>query len=272
MPKDPDDALRLEDWQAWSCPELSRLQPTELFSPDLAQQYSELHQDLWWRVTRLHGTILSLKELQGFPFSYLYAPQGMEFWHLVAENFFEMACLILHGLVGDKGRDVLTLPALKDRLFNSNGWHSVELRELFRRTIRQSPFDKATKAVRDRIETLRNSKIAHRLYDSESGCILNDPTRVSLDEIQQLFRATHSLFAALSFGSAFATLPGDFAPTRAAGESCLQQVLNAVLRDSYFVNQPKHRGQWWPSDREHMAEEELRVLNEMRKRVGLPEA
>ena len=98
---------------------------------------------------------------------------------------------------------------------------------------------------------------------------------VSLDELWRMFRAAHSLFGSLSFGSAYVTLIGDLMPSTVGGQptrTCLDEVLDAVLRQSYFVTQPERRAQWWAEDRKRKRPEVIQVMNDLRKRIGLPEA
>src|SRR5687767_3964757 len=95
----------LETWQACSHPDLANRRPEELFEPAFVERYHRLHQDLWWRIIRLHGTFYTLEQLKAFPFDQLYAPNQMEFWRLVIENFLDVGVLMLHGLVNDAGED-----------------------------------------------------------------------------------------------------------------------------------------------------------------------
>ncbi|MBK8266787.1 MAG: hypothetical protein IPK83_00115 [Planctomycetes bacterium] len=50
------------------------------------------------------------------------------------------------------------------------------------------------------------------------------------------------------------------------------RVLDSILKDNGFVNQPELRSQWWPADRRFMREEELKLMNELRARIGKPPA
>src|SRR5262249_32983641 len=80
------------------------------------------------------------------------------------------------------------------------------------------------------------------------------------------------LFGALSFGSAYATLAGDLMPCLIGGgpsRSCLDEVLDAGLRDSFFVEQPEHHRELWPLIREQSDKGGIEVMNAMRKRIGL---
>ena len=57
-----------------------------------------------------------------------------------------------------------------------------------------------------------------RVFDKESGGFYEELAGVSLDELHQLFDATHSMFGALSFGAAYDTLAGDLTPAAVGGK------------------------------------------------------
>lgn len=263
----------LEKWQAVSHRDLANRKPTELFPQDFAEAYQRLHNDLWYRMVRLHGTIYTLEQLKDFPFDHLYAPNGMEFWRLVRRNFLEMAIILLHGLISDTGPDVHTIRNFKDRIAKGP-WLDQHMHHLFTETFQEREFDHNTNVIAERVKEIRHNYIAHRLVDMHTALPKQELSGVKLQELRQLLDATHSLFSALSFGGAYATLAGDFMPGTVGGKprrTCLDEVLDAVLRDSYFVNEPE-RDQWWHEMRKRMSPEELELLNKYRKRVGLPEA
>lgn len=225
-------------------------------------------------MSRLHGTIHTLETLADFPFNYLYAPNHMEFWRLVGQNFVEMAIVLLHGLVNDEGRDTHTILKFKGEIATVN-WLDANMRELFIRTLRDRKFDSHVESVGHRIKQIRDQRIAHRLIDKQTGYLKDQLAGVSLRELRDLFNAAHSLFGALSFGAGYITLAGDLMPGTTGGKptrTCLDEVLDAVIRDSGVVNRPERREQWWCMDREHMKSEELQIMNDLRKRVGLPKA
>jgi|SRR6516165_8996836 hypothetical protein len=50
-------------------PELTNLQPSELFPADFAARYIYLHQNLLARICRAHGILCTLEQLRDFPSS-----------------------------------------------------------------------------------------------------------------------------------------------------------------------------------------------------------
>ncbi|MCH8146830.1 MAG: hypothetical protein IH987_02415 [Planctomycetes bacterium] len=270
-----DYLKNLDRWQAGSDPRLQDRKPEDLFSPEFAACYIELHQDLYQRIIHLHESILTLDRLGEFPFDSLYGHIVGEFWRLAWANFSEMAILLMHGLVTDHTREANTLPRLRNKIAIASNWRDDSLREVFRDSVRIRKFDKTEKEVQERITRLRNERIAHRLVDWRTRSPKQPMPGVTLKELRKVFDKMHDLFGALSFGSSYVTLMGDYVPGTVGSKptrTSLDDVLDAVARDSDFVNQPERRGQWWPIDREHMAPEELRTMNELGKRVGLPEA
>jgi hypothetical protein len=281
-PMNTEDYLEnLNKWQAISHPDLAESKPEQLLEAGFVERYNRLHHDLWWRIIRVHGTLYTLKQLKEFPFDYVYPPGHMEFWRLVVENFIDTACLMLDGLVNDKGKDVHTLRTFRNEIITN--WKTqakaepvddpVAKLELLKSTLRERKFDEEVDSIAERVHKIRDN-IAHRLIERQNGSPKEALIGVSLEELWKLFYAAHSLFSALSFGGGYVTLAGDLMPGTVGGKptrTCLDGVLDAVLRDSALVNRPERRAQWWPDEREHIPPKVLQIMNEMRKRVGLRE-
>jgi hypothetical protein len=262
----------LPTWQALSHPVLAEMKPEDLF-PENAEQYQCLHIDLWMRINRVNETIFTLEQLEQFPFDSIYAPNHMEFWNLVADNFGAMSIVLLHALLKDSGKDAHTLNKFRNIIAGWQ-WADQTMCNHFCETLRERIFDSQVNEFSEKISTIRHNSIAHRLVDEVSG-FPTEHTRIKLHEVKEVFEAAHALFGALSFGTTYATLSGDLMPSTINGKptrTCLDGVLDAVLRDSSFVNQPERRQQWWQVEREYISEEQLKAMNELRSRVGLPEA
>lgn len=265
----------LRSWQASNCPILADRKPETLFTDAaFVKAYKKLHRDLWHRMIRLHGTLHTLDELLDFPFDDVYGPQDMEFWRLVYSNFFDMACVILNGMLNDHGSDSHTILKFKNRI-NNESWNDEQLKEAYQDYMREIKFEQEIRASQAKVKGVRDHMIAHRLLDQDSGEPIEQLIGVNLDELRSLFRAVHRLFGAVTFGSSYVTLAGDLKHKTVGGKpskTCLQTVLAAVLRDSFYVNAPEKRGRWWEIDREHMSQDQIDGLNKHRKSVGLPPA
>jgi hypothetical protein len=221
---------------------------------------------------RVHGTLYTLQELRVFPFDDLYAPGQMEFWRLVVVNFLDYACLALHGLVKDQAGDAHTIRKFKGEVVRAP-WRDKTQHKSFKEGLGKCGFDPGVEDIGERVAALRNNRIAHRLLDKDTGGLSENFPHPTLDELRHLYYATQFMFGALSFGSAYSTLAGDLSPGTVGGKptrTSIDKVLDGVLRESNFVNKPERRGQWWPTDRQHMHPKQLERMNELRKRVGLP--
>lgn len=263
----------LHKWQAVSHNDLSNAPPEILFDAEFAQKYHELHSDIWRRITRLHGTIHTLSQLDDFPLDYFYAPGNMEFWRLVFENFGSMVIVLLDGLVNDDGSDTHTLQSFKNDCIKAK-WKDEKFREILFQVLREREFNDKHEDIRARVKKIRNNYIAHRLKDKLSGLPRHDVESVSLSEVRVLFEAIHDLFGALSFGSAYITLAGDLMPATVGGppaRSCLDLILDEITKAHPGVHQPEN-DPWWKDIRPHVSENELRSMNLLRRRIGLPEA
>ena len=268
-----DNLNNPEKWEATSHPDLCELKPDGLFQPKFAERYIHLHNDLWQRLVRLHGTIHTLEQLKHVPFNYLYCVDNMEFWYLAKYNFFGMAIVSLHSLVNDQASDSHTIPKFKNEIA-TGPWLDQGMRDLFRQTLRERKFNGHVRSIAERVGDVRHN-LVHRLIDTQTGYPKEDIAEEILRDLRELLDATHAMFGALSFGSAYATLAGDLIPGTIGGiptRTCLDEVLDAVIRNSYFVNEPELKQLWWADLRKRKAPEELKILNELRKRVGLPEA
>jgi len=256
----------LKKWQASSHPILANSQPEELFEPKFAERYHLLYHNLRRRMRDLHGTLLVLRKLREFPFDYVYGPLP-EFWRLVIENFASMACVRICTLMTDRGSDTLTLPKFKNAILKTR-WVDPEKRELYQQTLRHHKYDNAVDEIVNNVRELRDNEIAHSLINKQS-------TGVRFDELLRLFDATHALFGALSFGSNYVTLTGDFTPGTIGGKptkTSLDELLDSVLRDSDFVSLPERENDHWLDIRPHFDKEYLKIMNQCRLRIGLPDA
>jgi hypothetical protein len=231
-----------------------------------------LHENLLHRVADIHGTIVMLEDLQEFPFGYLYRLGEMEFWRLVFRNFGETAIVGMHALVNDQEPGSLTLSSLNREVMQAPCLDEKN-KLLFQEIMRENKFDGFAKRIAERVRLIRHNFAAHQIVDTQRGLPKETLASVRLGDLRKLFDAAHSLFGALSFGSAFVTLRGDLAPSFGGkpSKTCLDRLLDAVLRDSDFVNQPERRKEHWELDRQFMNPERLGIMNRLRKRIGLSE-
>jgi hypothetical protein len=262
------------EWQAFSHPDLARSKPDELFDQCFSEDYDRLQKAIWGRIIQVHGTLYTLRQLRGFPFEFLYGPYDMEFWRLVYGNFRDLACVALHGLVTDSGEDVHSIPSFKNKILKAN-WLCPERRDLLITTLRNLKFDDEVKGAALRVKRLRDTCIAHSLLDKNNVPMSELVKPVEMEELWLLYHAAKALFGAVSFGGAYVTLAGDLMPSTVRGvpkRTCLDKVLDGIVHENPIVNMPERKPQVWSMRRTQMTPERVGVMNDLRKRIGLPQA
>ncbi len=262
----------LSKWYACSHSELLTTKPEDLFESHFAERYTQLHQRLWWQVIHLHEALLTLEQLRAAPLDDLYAPQQMEFWHVVIRNLLDAACLRLHSLVKPPAADEHNLHSFRDEIMKAS-WRSENRKQVLRKTLRELRFLQGCKHIVERVKAVRNRRVAHQLRQSVSEPLA--PEFVSLDDLWELFDAAHAYFGALTFGANCATLAGDLIPTRHGGEvsrSCFDKVIDAILKDNWLVSLPEKNPQKWARMKQRRGEGFVAKVNAWRQRVGLREA
>ncbi len=264
----------LSKWQAYSHPHLANKDVEELLLPDDAKRYKAMHDNLWYRLIHVHESIVALETLQKVANGGLHGTE--EFWDLVRMNFGGMAIVMLNALLSDSGTDSLTIRRLGNLLKTKGGfkWQDEEARDMLTRELKERRFDAHLKELAEHVKQIRNSVIAHVLIDPQTALPKDVMPEITLAELRKLYDATQLLFGAITLGGSRLTLSGDFIPAVSNGQRVpnpLDRVLDAVLKDNDWVNMPERHPDRWYWIRKCKPETVARV-NELRKRIGLPEA
>jgi hypothetical protein len=260
-----------ENYEASTDGVLANLRPEDVFHEDFLKRYKEYHADIWHRLIRLHGTIHVLESLESFPLDKVIGPNA--FWRLVIENFFDVATIALNSLLNDAGGDTHTLSSFRDDCVKAQLKDEAH-RDALLLILKARKFDQRIKDLKKKIKSLRDAHVAHRLKDQSTGLLEPRIDQVSVRELRQLFGAASSLFGAVCIGSSFATLELDLIPGTVGGKphkSAIEEILDLVAKDSYFVNLPERRKAYWPTKRKSMSGSDLQLLNTLRAGFGLPE-
>ena len=262
----------LSKWYASSHPELAATKPEELFEPSFADRYTQLHQRLWRQVIHLHETLLTLEQLREARLDDLFAPQEMQFWHVVIRNLLDAACLRLHSLAKHPAGDEHNLHSVRAEVMQAS-WRSRAKKKILTQTLKQRGFLRGCKHIVERVKAIRNKRVAHQVRQRDSEPLA--PEFASLDELWELFEGAHADFGALTFGGTYATLAGDLIPSpegRGVSRSCFDVVLGAIRKDYWLVALPEKNPRKWARMKERRGEAFVAKVNAWRQRVSLPEA
>jgi hypothetical protein len=235
--------------------------------PECEAEYQQLSATMWDQLVYLRTSLYLLRRIVEFPLQQFASADDQGFFTIVRRALYEAVVLGVSKLMTDTGNDALTLNQFRNRVM-------VMLRpalvETFRKQLRETRFDKARTELRDRVEHLRDTRVAHLLplKDAPKGA------GVSLAfELEALVSEVEKLYQPLQFGANSKFLPFPYDPAvRAATDTDIERILLLFARESYILNEPELKARWWPVLRQRKTNEEIEFINSWRKRVGLPEA
>lgn len=250
--------------------DINNKKPEDVLKPEFIQQYKELHNDIWHRLIHVHTNIIILEKIEKFPFEHFHAPQENIFWTMVYWNFLYMSIAFIHSLTTDEGDQKHTLRLFASRLFKD--WINDSEKERYHEKLRTAKLDKNLQGIRSKITAMRHNIIAHRFLNNKSGWKVKDVEGLTVSEIRKVYNDTEKLFHACSFGPEYAT---KFYLDGTCGgkpiEKDIDKLLDLIAKNSYWLNKPERKKDFWPAIRQTISEEDITELNEFRKRFGLPE-
>lgn len=250
--------------------DINNKRPEDVLKPEFVQTYEELHKDIWGRLINVNTNLTILEKIQSFPFHHIYAPQENIFWTMVYWNFLYISITSLHGLTTDEGEQKHTLLRFKNRLLKD--WIKESEKERYRKKLKSAKLDKNLRAVRSKITEMRHKVIAHRLLDSDRHHLIH-VEGVTLTELSQVCQDLETLFHDCSFGAEY--ISNFYVGGTVGGkpiEKDIDKLLDLIVKDSYWLNEPEEKAQFWPELRKLMSKEEVTELNEFRKKFGMPPA
>jgi hypothetical protein len=217
------------------------------------------------------NTILYLAEkILEFPWALLGRKEEI-FFHMVMKTFHDSAILIVTRLLSDQGMDPFTLLRFKNRV---REWVTPAWSAQFDGHMKAARFDKTINTILAKAKELRNHRIAHTADGFVSGKLkLYRPT---ISDLHQIRNALHTLFDALAFDVEYAMLPLDYDPRVLHGgpgphTTDIENLLDSVARNSFWLNMPETHPDRWQHARLRISADELAVLNQYRRRLGMAE-
>ena len=103
---------------------------------------------------------------------------------------------------------------------------------------------------------------------SQTGCLRERTSDVSESEIEELYQATKELFRVACLTEEFVIDQEDYRPG-GPGPRPIDNLLDIVAKNSKWITEPERKGDMWQVLRKYKPQEELKELNEWRKRLGL---
>jgi hypothetical protein len=254
-----------------SAQHLTTKKPEEVFVTDFLPTYTQLHQDIWFRLIRVDANLQILETIGRFPLHHLYAPQNNIFWTMVFWNFAHMSVILMHSLVSDQEKNAHTLLKFKNTVLNHLRTDSLKL--AYRERLNQTKLNKQLAPIRNKIARLRHKVIAHRLLDTQGRLEAPHIEGVGISELRKVFEDTKRLFEACCFGCEyFTTLYPPPVPGHKAPEKDIEKILCLIVKNSNWLNQPERHAPFWQQIKPHKPIEKIEELNKWRIKFNLPPA
>lgn len=248
--------------------DITHKKPEDVLKPEHVEAYETLHKDIWGRLIHVNTNLTILEKIQNFPFHHIYAPQENIFWTMVRWNFLYISIAFLHSLTTDQGDKKHTLTRFANRILTD--WIKHTYKSAYQQRLKNAKLHKNLSTNCTKIKQMRHNVIAHRLLDSD-GARLMDVEGITLAEVRQAYEDVKKLFRACSFGTQYicnlyigGTIGGK--PVK----EDIDNLLDLIAKDSYLLNEPERKKDFWAAIRKNMSEEDITELNEFRKKFGMP--
>jgi len=233
------------------------------------QEFQHLKAVLWDQLVFLHTSLFPLREVASFPVRWL-KPDDQWYLIITERALLDSVVLGINRLTTDQSGDLLTLPRFRNLVLAMvRGDSTTE----FRRKLKSTSPDPALEDLARRARELRDGRIAHlRLEDIKHGVAL----KVAVSDLEALVGETERLFAPLLFGAEAKFVPPVYDPEvrqiNSPWVTDYEAVLNGLARQSHVIAYPEQARDLWPRVRNEWPEDELKLLNHWRRRMGLPAA
>lgn len=253
---------------------IHELSPEEALLVESYPEYNLGIDFFYNQLMRLNLNIYYVEQISQFPFELFTAGQEeVTFFRTVVDNSIEVGLLIITRVAQDDSGTYTPAKAGNPTLL----WFKNRLREIIKPEYRtlldkrllEASFDAASKALFKRAKLLQTERITHGAGDDISDVF---PGNLAGFSELKLFRDELSaLLAALSFNSKPLMLPAHYLLQPQPPAPDIEQLLDAVAKNSPLLDMPEKQPEGWLDYRERLSEEKWALLNHYRKKFGLPE-
>jgi len=228
--------------------------------------YQDCMSRIWKELYRLSSNLFILERLLQFRSDLFLELQKTDFLSLVTVNLTHDSCLITTKLVTDTGNK-LTMSRFHNWLKkNIRPEYSASFDESFRK----SGYKKTVQAVRQKIEPLRDTYLAHLIIDDQ----MHPPpeTEIAYQELRDICDQLVEYFNLHSFGCEYKMLPLGYDPTVIHPSGVdkrpdIEYVLDLIVQDSDLYNMPE-KSPYWQVFKDTLPSGTVDVINQYRQKFG----
>jgi len=249
-------------------PELSLI-----FDEPTQTEYKKKFEALWFELVDAHSSMFVVEKLLEFPSELLLPPHHKTFFPLLLKNFVNQIVLIIHKSLGDQRTDVLTFTTFKK-------WICDKCRDSYTDQVRLyfEQVDDRTKisTILEKTRVLRHNLIAHFNIDYAIHRKKREEAKIYFHELRLLLDETDKLMNALCFEGGVSMLPpwytkSNYHRSGVDSRADIECFLDAIAKDSALLKMPEEQRNWWHIYKKELTDEEKKVFNYWRRRVGLSE-
>lgn len=248
----------------------------KVLKPDSIPTYRAEIDLLWSQAVGLNANLYLLDKLARFPFD-LFLPNADLCWLLFQDAIYESCVMAIWRIVVDKKGIFLTLGGLKGYVF-ANALDTPEA-ESVKEEVAKLRFEKSVSTTAEVVRRIRHEWLAHLKRDAAvigTSAIPSVPI-ITVEEMQRVAETVNELIRVLSFdaGRAFVYLEYDpsYTPPRGIDpRKDIEKLLDEIADQSELLHVPEERPDDWPHQRSLLSDDELKLYNDYRRRLDLPDA
>lgn len=250
------------------------LKAKEVILPKYLKDYENGIGFFYSELVTLNTNIFIINKIREFPFDLFCTPDDRIFFSMVINNFFEYSIIIISRLIKDTGSDSFTIRKFHNRLIKD--YIRPKYKEAFKNKIKSIRFENTINDILNRVQDLRNKRIAHTIEDYVKDT--KNIGRINFSELENLRDYMNLFFENLSFNVKYMMLPIPYCdevqhPKGTDSRSDIEKILDSIAKESAFLNTPERYSKWptvWKERKKRMTAREQSIFNKYREKLGFP--
>jgi hypothetical protein len=235
--------------------------------------YEHQREVLWWQLVTFNTNLFTLEKIETFPMRvFLPAYDDRIFWQTIRRSLVEAIIVCAWRIIVDKDKRVLTLVKFRDNILQHIS--DLELKNDLEMRLVQVDFDNRVSVLHKKIDRARQTHVAHlnREVQNTANKQGSETLSISLFELKELLKITGELFDVLCFDEHHDLWLWAYAENfREQHPADIDKLLDSIARNSYVLNLPEKEPHVIEQGLYQYTENELQVVNEYRRKFGLPE-
>ena len=252
----------------------SNLDAKEVISLEYLKDYEDGMGFFYSELVTLNTNIFIINKIREFPFDLFCVPDDKIFFLMVINNFFEYSIIIISRLIKDTSANSFTIRKFKNRIVKD--YIKPEYKEAFKNRIRNIKFEHIMDDILNRVQDLRNKRIAHTIKDYIKDT--RNIGRINFKELEKLRDHINLFFENLSFNKKHIMVPIPYSvevqhPKDSDPRSDIEKILDSIAKESAFLNISEIEIKYptiWKERKKRMTGRELDIFNKYREKLGFP--